>query len=90
MKSLLAGKREGDEEGSAAGLARALLEAEQEIERERPETVVLIDDSDRALAVALVALKLLIPVQAQSAASEAPSANGRLIAQLAATYTPPG
>ena len=75
---------------SPADLAAALLEAEREIDRLRPERVVLADDSDFALAAALVAAKLLVPVEAARPAIEAPSANGRLIAQLAGTYTPPG
>jgi UDP-N-acetylglucosamine 2-epimerase len=68
---------------SSAPLASALLACEAELEAERPERVVLLDDSDVALAAALVATKLLIPVAAASGARSPASANGRLIAQLA-------
>jgi hypothetical protein len=89
MKSVFAGKKDGDEDRSPEALARALRDAEADFERDRPETVVLLDDSDRALAAAIVATKLLIPVQATAAASEGPTTNARLIAQLASTYTEP-
>jgi hypothetical protein len=42
---------------------------------------------DTALAAALVATKLGIPVQATAAAREASTTNGLVIAQLAAAYT---
>jgi len=61
---------------------------EERFEADRPEAVVLTDDSDAALAAALVALKLLISVEAAPGARDAPTANGRLIGQLAGTYTP--
>ncbi len=74
----------------AGGLAEALREAERLIEEGRPETVTLADDSDFALAAALVATKLLVPVRAAPAAIDGPGANARLIAQLAPSYTAPG
>ncbi len=78
----------GDGERSTALLAHALTAFEQRFEADRPETVVLNDDSDTALAAALVALKLLIPVESTLGARDAPTANGRLIGQLAGAYTP--
>ena len=52
--------------------------------------MVLADDSDAALAAALVATKLLIDVVATAGRARArSSANGRLIAQLAEAYTRP-
>jgi hypothetical protein len=44
---------------------------------------VLADDSDAALAAAIVASKLLLPLESRVNASEAASRNGALIAQLA-------
>lgn len=79
----------GAEARATAFLAHALTGFEERFEADRPETVVLTDDSDAALAAALVALKLLIPVEAAPGARDAPTANGRLIDQLAGTYTPP-
>ena len=73
--------------GSIEALARELIRLEARLEHERPESVVLADDSDMALAAALVATKLMIPVEATEAASSSESANGRLIAQLAGPYT---
>lgn len=74
---------------SIGPLAAAMTELETRLEAERPEAVVLADDSDRSLAAALVATKLLIPVRATADASSAATANGRLIAQLADAYTAP-
>ena len=62
-------------------------DALEKVEAERPDLVVLADASDTALAGALVAAKLGIAVEAMPAASDAPTTNGRLIAQLAAAYT---
>jgi hypothetical protein len=45
-------------------LAAALVALEGEIAADRPRTVVLADRGDRALAAALVATKLLVPVLA--------------------------
>ena len=68
-------------------LGDALRPLEQRLLDERPARVVLTDDSDTALAAALVAAKLGITVEPRPAASDAPSTNGQLIAQLAGTYT---
>ena len=74
----------GDDGGSTAPLAHALLALEAELSAIAPERVVCGDDSDAALAAALVAAKLELGVDATPAAREDRSANGRLIAQLAA------
>jgi hypothetical protein len=63
-----------------AGLLRSYEEA---LTRDEPERVVVGDDSDAALAAALVAAKLLIPIESRIDASGAASANGLVIAQLA-------
>jgi hypothetical protein len=73
---------------SSAPLARALVAFEAEVESARPDAIVLADDSDAALAAALVGAKLLIEVGATADATRPASSNGRLIAQLAGTYTP--
>ena len=65
-------------------LAEALIVAERTISESRPERVQLADDSDLALAAALAAAKLDLPVSATAAALAAPTTNGRLIARLAA------
>jgi hypothetical protein len=70
-------------EPSIAGLAALLVEFERSLDEVRPDRVLLADDSDRALAAALVATKLLIAVEAGPAARDPATANGRLIAQLA-------
>ncbi len=72
---------------SIGPLAEALTRLEGVLAAERPESVLLADDSDTALAAALVATKLSIPVVASDAARSPASENGRLIAQLADTYT---
>jgi hypothetical protein len=64
-----------------AGLLRSY---EETLSREQPERVVVADDSDSALAAALVAAKLLIPIESRLDASRPASANGQVIAQLAA------
>ena len=74
-----------EDDGSA--MPDALRALERRLLDERPDCVVLADASDAALAGALVATKLGIAVEAMAAASEAPTTNGRLIAQLAAAYT---
>ncbi len=71
-------------EPSIAGLARLLVEYERTLSADRPERIVLADDSDDALAAALAATKLLIAVEATPQAGGAATTNGRLIAQLAA------
>lgn len=73
---------------SPAALARALLIFEAEFEAQRPEAIVLTDASEAALAAALVAAKLLIPVRATEDAIEPAGVNADLIAQLADAYTP--
>jgi hypothetical protein len=70
-------------ETSIAGLAALLVELEGSLVQSRPDRVLLADASDRALAAALVATKLLIAVEASPAARDPAAANGRLIAQLA-------
>lgn len=69
-------------EPSVGALAAALVEAERSLLERRPARVLLADDSDLALAAALAATKLELPVRATEAARSS-SANGRLIAQLA-------
>jgi UDP-N-acetylglucosamine 2-epimerase len=65
-----------------ARLSGALVALEEAFEADRPEAVVVADDSDVALAAALVATKLLIPLEAGAgAATDSP--NGRVLAQLA-------
>jgi hypothetical protein len=76
-----------DRQGTSAPLARELTRFEAAALAGKPELVVLADDSDVALAAALVATKLLIPVVAVEGAMSPSSANGRLIAQLADAYT---
>ena len=76
-------------EGSVGALAGALVAFEAEAAGQQIDSIVLADDSDAALAAALVGTKLPVDVLAVADAREAPSTNGRLIAQLAATYTQP-
>ena len=75
------------EPDSVATLARALVALERRIESERPDSILLADASDTALAAAVVAAKLQIPLRAAATATDPASTNGRLIAQLAGTYT---
>ena len=77
----------GGAEGSSAGLAVALVALEGELEQSPATIVLLADDSDAALAGALVATKLLVPVVAAEAATAGEGVNARLISQLAAAYT---
>ena len=63
-----------------AGLLRFYEEA---LSRDEPERVVVADDSDAALAAALVAAKLLIPIESRLDASGPASDNRLVIAQLA-------
>ena len=77
---VITGTGEGAD-GSIAGLARLLVSFERSLSAEPPDRVLLADDSDAALAAALVATKLLIAVRSE--ADAATSTNGRLIAQLA-------
>src|SRR5919106_3407415 len=48
--------------GEIAALAAELLRLETSLSERRPAAVVLADAGDRALAAALVATKLLVPV----------------------------
>jgi hypothetical protein len=69
-------------DAATARLTGALVALEGAFEADRPETVVVTDDSEIALAAALVATKLLIPLEATAeAATDSP--NGRVLAQLA-------
>jgi hypothetical protein len=79
----------GEGDGSVAALAGALVAFQADAAGQQIDAIVLADDSDAALAAALVGTKLPVDVSAVAAAREASSANGRLIAQLAAAYTPP-
>ena len=63
-----------------AGLLRSY---EHTLSADPPDRVVLADDSDAALAAAIVASKLLIPLESRVNASEAANPNGALIARLA-------
>jgi hypothetical protein len=76
---------EGPERVSTARFAELLRAFEATLSEGRPERVVLADDSDCALAAALVAAKLLIPIESTAGASQSASANAAVIAQLAAT-----
>jgi hypothetical protein len=72
-----------DPEPSVGRLARLLVEFERTLSADPPDRVVLADDSDEALAAALVAAKLPIAIEARATARAPGSPNGRLIAQLA-------
>jgi len=74
---------------AVAPLARALKQLETLLTGQEFELVLLVDDSEEALAAALVATKLLVEVRATEGARTPESANGRLIAQLADAYTAP-
>jgi hypothetical protein len=79
-----------DPEAPAVGaLARALEELESLLRGQEFDLVLLADDSEQALAAALVATKLLIEVRASEQARNPETANGRVIGQLAAAYTEP-
>jgi UDP-N-acetylglucosamine 2-epimerase len=70
-------------QASVGALAAALVEAERTIIERGPERVLVADDSDLALAAALAATKLELPLAATEAARNPSTSNGRLIAQLA-------
>ena len=74
---------------AVAELARAFEQLETLLAGQECDQILLADDSEEALAAALVATKLLIEVRAGEAARNPESANGRLIAQLAGAYTEP-
>ena len=78
------------EDAPDGGLPGALREAERRVAEHEPEVVVLEDDSDFALAAALVAAKLLVPIEPRPGAIDPSTTNARLIAQIAPSYTPPG
>lgn len=79
-----------DSETPAVGeLARALALLEADLRSQECDSVLLADDSEAALAAALVATKLVIEVDAVAGARNPESANGRLIIQLAGAYTEP-
>lgn len=69
-------------------LASELLAFEREITARRPARVRLEDSSDSCLAAALVAAKLLVPLEASAAATDPATVNGRLIAQLVQIHSP--
>jgi hypothetical protein len=72
---------------SSAELGRFLIELERELDVDRPAAVLVADASDAALAAAIVAAKLLIPVVAAEPARAGDGVNSRLISQLAPAYT---
>ena len=76
-----------EEDGSS--LPDALRAHERHLLADPPDRIVLRDASDNALAAAVVATKLGVAVEATAAATDAPTTNARLIAQLAASYTEP-
>jgi len=78
-----------DEPDSVASLAQALIGFEAEATGQQVDSIVLADDSDAALAAALVGTKLPVAVLAAPAARDGTSVNSRLIAQLTAAYTAP-
>jgi hypothetical protein len=67
--------------GEIAALAAELLRLEASLSERQPAAVVLVDAGDRALAAALVATKLLIPV-AVVGVDGAEGQNEDLLAQL--------
>lgn len=67
---------------SAASLAERLRKLESSLTAERPDAVLLADDTDTALAALLVATKLRVPAAAAGGAGSS-GPNRRLIAQLA-------
>jgi hypothetical protein len=75
--------------GSTAELAEAIARFEVEASGQHIGMIVLADDSDAALAAALVGTKLPVEVLAVPGARDGSSVNARLIAQLAGAYTDP-
>jgi hypothetical protein len=82
VDSAYPGAPEPTDTATTARLTTALVALEAEFEAERPDAVVVTDDSEVALAAALVATKLLIPLEASDGAKTS-SPNGRVLAQLA-------
>ena len=81
-----------DPGGGSAGLAAHLVEIERRLVAERPGSVVLVGAGDEALAGALVATKLLIPIRLadeREPADPAQATNRRLIRLLATPPSPP-
>lgn len=74
-------------EDDGSSLAQAFVAIEAQLRDARPAAIVLADSSDRALAAAITATKMLIPARAGAGARDASLPNARLIAQLADTYT---
>jgi hypothetical protein len=75
------GPGDAEAEGEVAALARELLRFESRLREARPSAVLLVDGGDTALAAALVATKLLIPVAAVGEEGEG-DRNSALLAQL--------
>lgn len=69
-------------EASVTALAARLRELEASIASERPDAVVVADDTDAALAALLAATKVGVPAVAVAGAGSS-SSNGRLISSLA-------
>ena len=82
-------RADGAETGTVKSLAQALTSFEAEVSGQQVDSIVLVDDSDAALAAALVGTKLPVAVVATEAARDGSTVNGRLIAQLADAYTAP-
>ena len=76
----MAGRLTVADDGST--LADALVAFERRIVAEHPETVVVEDDSEAALAAVLAALKLGVAVEPGAGATEGESDNARVIGQL--------
>src|SRR5918994_6830534 len=74
-------RRDEPQSGEIAALAAELLRLEASLSERQPAAVVLVDAGDRALAAALVATKLLIPV-AVVGVDGAEGQNEDLLAQL--------
>ena len=68
--------------GSVATLAERLREVEAKLTAQAPDAVLLVDDTDTALAALLVATKLCVTAAAV-ADIDVSSPNGRVIVQLA-------
>jgi hypothetical protein len=82
--------REGG--GPTSVLAACLVEFERALEGEEPDVVLVEGDSDPALALAIVAAKLELPLARvqPKGADDGPSAVGRVIALLADQAVGPG
>jgi hypothetical protein len=80
-------REEAGDGDSIAELADALVRFEADAAGQQVDRIVLADDSDTALAAALVGAKLPVEVLAVPAARDGSSPNARVIAQLAGAYT---